>query len=571
MADDAVDLREYVGVLRRRLGLIVLVTVVMTGLAAAYTFTRVPVYTGRTSVLVQPASDTTQFRPDQLVSLDTEARIVRSAPVAQKALETLGWSTSVLQLLEHVEVKVTPNTLVLDVLHTDQNPRRAAEGANAFAEGYLQWKIDRSVAAVADKRQAIQARIDELEDQLEEVDSQIADAAAGSTQIQDLEQERSTITSQIAVFTSELVSSLPQTNPGEVILTASPPRAPSSPKHAINLAMGQFLGIFLGIVVAFIRDRTDDRIRGREGLEVAVDAPVLATIPRATGLEKRSAAWLVTKRQPRSPAAEAYRTLRTGIMALSRSRGLKVIAIASPTLGEGKSMTTANLAVVLSHADNRVLVMSADLRKPTLHQYFDLDIGPGLSDVLQGSASWADAVQVASEDLWVLTSGDPPVRPAELLQSQGMSDLFDAARDQFDFVLVDCPPVLGLADTLALAPLADAVILVARAESTKQGAIVHAAEQLEQVGAVVRGTVLNDAVVSKRTGVYGYGYGAAPDDEERGEEQARQRREQTAPALRVENGKPRSGAPSSGLPRRPEVTEEPVPAPQTEAASRAET
>jgi succinoglycan biosynthesis transport protein ExoP len=139
MADDAVDLREYVGVLRRRLGLIVLVTVVMTGLAAAYTFTRVPVYTGRTSVLVQPASDTTQFRPDQLVSLDTEARIVRSAPVAQKALETLGWSTSVLQLLEHVEVKVTPNTLVLDVLHTDQNPRRAAEGANAFAEGYLQW------------------------------------------------------------------------------------------------------------------------------------------------------------------------------------------------------------------------------------------------------------------------------------------------------------------------------------------------------------------------------------------------------------------------------------------------
>ena len=207
-------------------------------------------------------------------------------------------------------------------------------------------------------------------------------------------------------------------------------------------------------------------------------------------------------------------------MAMRRQREMKVFAIASPTLGDGKSTTTANLAVVLSHADNRILAISADLRRPTLHKYFDVENGLGLGDVLQGDVPINEAILAVSPNLWLLTSGRPPARPAELLQSRRMSDLLAEQAQLFDFVLVDCPPVLGLADTLAVAPYVDAVLLVASAESTTKGALIHAVDQLGQVGAVVRGGVLNRVSPSKRGGTdgfgytYGYGYGAVEDEEE---------------------------------------------------------
>jgi receptor protein-tyrosine kinase len=132
--DDAVDLREYVAVLRRRWPLIVVITAVVTLLAAAYSFSRTPVYTARAEVLVQPATSSSQFRPDQLVSLDTEARLATSAPVAEIAKEALGIDLTVTELLKRVEVRVTADTLVLVVYYTDPNAERAAAGAYAFAE-----------------------------------------------------------------------------------------------------------------------------------------------------------------------------------------------------------------------------------------------------------------------------------------------------------------------------------------------------------------------------------------------------------------------------------------------------
>ena len=309
-------------------------------------------------------------------------------------------------------------------------------------------------------------------------------------------------------------------DPGEIILPATPPAAPSSPKHPLDIAMGLLFGLFFGVVLAFIRDRTDERITGRADLEATLDAPVLAAIPRVAGWKKRGPVWLVTERQPRSPAAEAYRTLRSGVMAMARRRDLKVFALLSPVQGEGKTTTASNLAVTLSHTDSRVLLIAADLRRPSLYRYFQLENEVGLSDVLLGEIPLEEAIQAVSPNLWVLVSGKPPARPAELLQSHRMAELLSRQRDRFDFIILDCPPVLGLADSLAIAPLTDAVILIASAEQTKRGAIAHALDQLSQVGAVVRAGVLNNVSLSKRNSSYGYGYGygygadQAPEDED---------------------------------------------------------
>jgi len=518
-SDDAIDLREYGAVLRRRIWLVLGILVVFVGLAGAYSFTRTAMYTARAEVLIQPTSSSSQFRPDQLVSLDTETRLAKSAPVAEIAKETLQSPLTVPELLKKVEVKTLQDALVLDIFYTDGNAKDAAAGADAFANAYLTYRRNRAVEAATLARQGIQQQINDLLDQRDKLDRQIVAAVPGSVEALNAQEERDTVNGQVAVLTSQIVALPVAVDPGEVIIEPEVPLAPSSPKHPINLAMGLFLGLFFGIVAAFVRDRTDERVGGRADLEQALDAPVLAAIPTITGLGKRPGG-LVTEKQPRSPASEAYRTLRTGVMAMRRQRDMKVFAIASPTLGDGKSTTTANLAVVLSHADNRVLAISADLRRPTLHEYFDVDNGLGLGDVLQGDVPIDEAILAVSPNLWLLTSGRPPARPAELLQSRQMSDLLAQQAQLFDFVLVDCPPVLGLADTLAVAPYMDAVLLVASAESTTKGALMHAVDQLGQVGAVVRGGVLNRVSPSKRGGTdgfgytYGYGYGAAPEDEE---------------------------------------------------------
>ena len=519
-AEEVVDLREYAAVLRRRKWLILAVTGLFTGLMGAYSFSKAPMYTAQTTVTVQPATASSTYRPDQLVSLDTEARLVRSAPVAILAKDALGWGLTIPELLKQVSVETTPDSLVLDIFFTDGQPNDAAAGADAFAKAYLKYKTDRAVDAAVAQRSQVQDTIDGLVDRREKLDRTIDSSIPGTTEYQDAQTERDSVNGNIAVLESQLASIYTASDPGEIIIPAFPPTHPSSPKHPLDIAMGLLFGAFLGVVLAFIRDRTDERITGRADLEATLDAPVLAVIPKVAGWKKRGPVWLVTERQPRSPAAEAYRTLRSGVMALASRRELKVFAIVSPVQGEGKTTTASNLAVTLSHTDRRVLLIAADLRRPSLYRYFQLENDIGLSDVLLGEIPFEEATQAVSPNLWVLVSGKPPARPAELLQSHRMADLLSRQRERFDFIIIDGPPVLGLADTLAIAPLADAVILIASAEQSKRGAITHALDQLSQVGVSVRGGILNNMSLSKRGGTYGYGYGygygvdEAPDDDD---------------------------------------------------------
>jgi polysaccharide biosynthesis transport protein len=572
MADDSIDLREYVAVLRRRRSLVVVVTLAVVLLAGAYSFTRTPVYTGHAAVLVEPPSDSTSARPDQLVSLDTEARIVKSAPVARIAERTLQFPVTINGLLERVNVAASsPDALVLDIYFDDPSPHQAAAGANAFANAYLVYKTGLAESAAADKRTQIEARLAELESQLNALEHKISHAESGSASMEDYQAQRDTVNSQIGVLTTQLSTLYPNTNPGEILLPADVPTSPSSPKHLLNLALGLFAGLFLGVAAAFVRDRTDDRVREREELEQAVGVPVLATIPETAGLG--DARWLATERQPRSPSAEAYRLLRTSVMAVARSHDAKVFAIASPMLREGKTTTTANLASALSQTDAQVLVVSADLREPALHEYFGKEAKRGLSELLRGRINLSEAMVRVGRNLRLLTSGERPARPAELLQSETMAQLVPILRERFDYVLIDCPPVLGLADTVSIAPFTDGVILVARAEQSKLGAVAHAADQLRQVGAIVVGTVLNDITIT-RGSVYGYGYGYGSGDEEiaddgRAEVKPKQRPEAVgpkSPPQEAVRGPAESSRPDERPAGRPDASEAPAqPAPEPTA------
>jgi tyrosine-protein kinase len=474
-------------------------------LAALYSFTRPAVYTGQAEVLVDPGRNSSGLRPDQLVSIETEARLVASASIAAIARRELETTASIPVLLEHLSVESTPDSLVLDIFFTASTPRVAAEAANAFTEGYLSYRRDRAEEALDEERGVLEREMDLLAVQ-RDAENELLDAAPpGSLEFRNARSRRDILNNRIAIIAAQLTQIPVTVHPGEVILPATPPTAPSSPKHPINLAFGLFLGLFAGIVAAFVRDRMDDRVTSRAELESAIGAPTLAIIPKVAGRYHRGTALLITEHQPRSPAAEAYGTLRTNVMALGRRRGVRVIGVTGVAMAEGKTTTVANLSAALAQADQNVLAISADLRRPRLHQFFSVRADPGLSEVLADEIPLQEVIRRARPKLHVVTSGSVPAQPAELLQSIRMAEIIEGARSAFDFVIIDLPPVLGLADTLAVAPLLDGVLFVAQADNTRQVAIRHAVAQLLQVGAVIDGGVLNDVIASRFTD-YKYGY-----------------------------------------------------------------
>jgi capsular exopolysaccharide synthesis family protein len=542
-----VDLRAYADVLRRRWRVIAAIAITFLMLAAIYSFTRPVVYTGQAEVLVDPGQSSSGLRPDQLVSVETEARLIASASIAAIARRQMEGQVSIPILLEHVSVESTPESLVLDIAFTASTPRLAADWANAFAEAYLSYRRDRAEEALAEERGVLEQMMDELAIQRDEENEFLESAAPGSLESRNAESRRDILNNRIAIIAAQLTQIPVTVHPGEVILPATPPTAPSSPKHPINLALGLFLGLFTGIGAAFVWDRMDDRVTSRLDLEAATGAPTLAIIPRAPADTPQGTDVLVVEHHPRSPAAEAYGTLRTNVMALGRRRG-NVIGVTGVATAEGKTTTVANLSAALAQADKNVLAISADLRRPRLNDFFSVQNEPGLSEFLADESPLEKVLRQARPNLQLITSGSLPAHPTQLLQSASMAKLIDRARASFDFVIIDLPPVLGLADTLAVAPLLDGTLFVARAGRTRQAAIRLAVAQLLQVGAMIDGGVLND-VIASRFMEYKFGYEYAPPNG------SRDGGEVTAPAS------PGTGerAPHAG--DEPEVTERPRPKP----------
>lgn len=220
-------------------------------------------------------------------------------------------------------------------------------------------------------------------------------------------------------------------------------------------------------------------------------------------LQNRS---LISMTAPKSPIAEQFRTIRTNIQFSSVDEELQTMIVTSSGPAEGKSTTTANLAVVFAQQGKRVLLIDADLRKPTVHYTFRTENHIGLSNVLTRQSSLEEAVTVTAQDkLWVLPSGPIPPNPSELLGSKGMKTLLEQAKEEYDVIILDTPPVLAVTDAQVLANLADGVVLVVSSGKTETDAAKKAKELLESAKAKILGVVLNNKKVQDSQYYYYYG------------------------------------------------------------------
>lgn len=212
---------------------------------------------------------------------------------------------------------------------------------------------------------------------------------------------------------------------------------------------------------------------------------------------------LITTTAPASAAAEAYRALRTNLFYALVDQPPKVIVLTSPSPREGKSTTVVNLGIVLAQANKSVLLLDCDLRKPVIHKIFGLRNIQGMVDVVVGERSLQEVWHEPLPGLKVVTAGPIPPNPAEILSSRRFTEFLSRVRDEFDYVLIDVPPVELVSDPLVLATQGDGVLLVLDAQSTRKGTFRHSLRSLETVGANVLGTVMNN--VNRATDTYYYG------------------------------------------------------------------
>jgi len=306
--------------------------------------------------------------------------------------------------------------------------------------------------------------------------------------------------------TSDLAADLRATNI-RLVERAEMPRAPFSPNRTRNYQLALVLGLGLGIGLTILLDYLDATIKTPEEVKEGLGLAFLGMVPRVE-IKHTGAGQRLIVDNPQLRVSEAYRLVRTNLLFTNPEGTGMVVVVSSANPGEGKSTTVANLAASLALNGAKVLAIDADLRRPTLHHHFGLQKSPGLSELTVGRCQASEAVQATRvQGLSLIACGYIPPNPAELLGSTNMRAAIKALRSAYDWVIIDSPPILAMADTAVITPLTDGLVLVVSAESTARHAALRAADQIRSVNGKVLGVILNRVDLQRNAYYYGHYYG----------------------------------------------------------------
>jgi capsular exopolysaccharide synthesis family protein len=480
---DEMTLRDYASVVWRRKWLVILPMLLTAIVAGALSNAQTPMYRASADVLVR--------LPPTATSVGTTGAVMSPRQI-ENEFETASGSALQTQVREIIgneptlAVSSSEDSDVFRFTATSSDPDAAAFAANTYAEQYIEVQTTSLIGEYA-------ARTAVLEEQLAAIEAGDVDSDRRPEYQRELE--------NLAVSIQ-----LARTSGAELIDAATPPGSPYEPNTMRTVTLALVVGLLLGLGAAFLVDYLDTSLKQEDDLVRASGLPNLAVVPQLKDW-KAGTAHVITREDPHSPAAEAYRNLRTGVRFMSLDRPLKLVQLTSPRPGDGKTTTATNLAVAAARAGQRVLLVDCDLRKPQVHAFFGLDNDRGFTTVLLGEATLPQVAQriPGEHNLLVVTSGPLPPDPSELLAGDSAKRVLGSIGDEVDLVVLDSPPVLPVSDPLVLASIADGVILVASAVSTDSRQVIKAVERLLQVDAPVLGTVLNQ-FDPKDAEQYTYGY-----------------------------------------------------------------
>lgn len=448
--DSGLELRDFMRIFRRSWILVAAVTlagVLVGGLASVLIK---PTYTAETQlfVAIQSSGSVQELQQGNSFGqarVQSYVKTVTTPIVLQPAIDALGLSVTTEQLASQVEATSDLNTVIVTISVADSSPVQAAAVAQAVANSLVK---------------AVDA----------------------------LEKPKAGGTSPVSL---------------SIVTPARAPASPSAPNTRMNLFVGLFFGLSFGIGAALLRSSLDSRIRGEADLRHITDAPLLGGISFDQDATKKP---LLTQAAPQSPRAESFRQLRTNLQFANVTGHARSVLVTSSLPGEGKSTTATNLAIALAQAGQTVCLVDADLRRPSVNEYLGLDRTAGLTTALIGAADVNELLQPWGDDnLYVLTSGQIPPNPSELLGSEDMKQLITRLESAFDTVVIDAPPLLPVTDAAVLGQHVGGVVVVVGSQKIKHQDLQKSLYALEMVGATVLGLVLNRLPL-KGPDAYAYGY-----------------------------------------------------------------
>jgi capsular exopolysaccharide synthesis family protein len=490
-------LRSYTRLVLRRKWWVTGLTLLGLAAGVAIPFNQAKQYAATAQILVQSAigPGALAAAPQQVTptEVQTMLQLVTSASVLNAVRQQLGSAPP-------VQASEVAQTNVINITAISPVPATAARVANSYARQFVGTQQNAALRNATNAEAELKAQIRAAGKQVKA----LRKAGRSASQVNAVVNQQAVLQVQLSQLE---VNGANATGALSVVTPAGAPAAPSSPKPAQDALLGLIAGLILGLAAAFLRDSLDDAVSSKEAAEHLTGAPVLAAVPMVSSWRKRDRPLVVTLARPASPAAEAYRSLRTSLQFARQEHELRTILVTSPAAAEGKTSTLANLGAVFAQAGQRVLMVSCDLRKPRLGQFFGVDERAGLTTAILGENSVENLIQPApgTDGLWVLPSGPPPPNPAELLNGARSQEIFARLRETFDLVLIDSPPVLPVTDAVVLSKDVDATLLVVAAFRTRSGDLQRAREKLAQVDARVVGVVLNEAT-RQGSGYYGSTY-----------------------------------------------------------------
>ncbi|MBR7771991.1 polysaccharide biosynthesis tyrosine autokinase [Acinetobacter nosocomialis] len=367
----------------------------------------------------------------------------------------------------------------------------------------------------------------QIDAQITEINKKIADLNNRLTQLPETQRLYLQLYRDVKVNTelyTSLLNSYQQlkiANAGEIgnvriIDTAVEPVKPIKPKKLIVLVLSIFVGGFIGVLIALLRNMMRSGVNDSTQIENELDLPVYATVPRSPIQETRMS---ILKKKKNIPilavkssddiAIESLRSIRTAIHFALTSAKNNIIMIAGPSPEVGKSFISTNLATIFAQGNKRVLLIDADMRRGYMHKYFDVDVKPGLSELLSGQTDLTQVLhktQVANLD--VITRGKSPTNPSEMLSSTQFKDLLEKFQTQYDHIIIDTPPVLAVTDGIIISQYTGVNLIVARYAKSHMKELELTVNRFEQAGVKVNGFILNDIQRSSGGG-YGYNYAYA--------------------------------------------------------------
>ena len=513
------EMRKYLRLIARWWWLLVASVVIPMGGTYYYTSQQADLYQAKATLMVgtslfqNPDPDLRQINLSNTLAA-AYAELVRQGPVTEAVIERLGLERTPEQLAAQIATGIRSGAYLLEIWVTDSNPQAAALIANSLADELIR-RSPASGVGDPEQQEFIRGQLNELQTKIDGLSEQISSLTASlseltsAAEIDDvqnriaaLEEARSTYQATYA----NLLDSYDAESPNVLSLfePAVVPQWPMPSKTKLIVAVAGAAGLGLALGAIFLMEYLDTSLRWEGDGEQSIQGlPVLGAIPHVSRKET------LLSGNPLSPVAEGIRAVRTHVFLIRPDHPFETLLLTSPSTCEGKSFVLANLAVVVASAGNRVILVDADMRKPSLHEIFDLPNITGLADILSDHADTrrpADKERLAGDDgdlavplqetsfdgLCLLSAGRAPADPGTLLTSPRLPALLESLKEQADLILIDSPPVLGPPDATVLATLSEGTILVVSVGLTRREIFQQAKDRLAaQQGVNLLGLAVN--------------------------------------------------------------------------------